>query len=220
MMSDNRKVEELPLNGRDFAQLARLNPGVATSGGGGGQQGGEGGVSGFSSNGLRSTSNNFMVDGVDNNDYFGGAAAQIPSIDSIQEFEVQTNTFAAENGRNSGSVVNLVTKSGTNQVHGSLYEFFRNDVLDARNFFNDERLPKSALRLNQFGGTFGGPIVKNKTFYFLNYEGFRRRAGITRITNVPTLAQRAGIFTDANGNPVTLAVNPVSARVFSLFPQP
>jgi len=90
---DNRKVEDLPLNGRDFAQLARLNPGVASSGGGGGQQGGEGGVSGYSSNGQRSTSNNFLVDGIDNNDYFGGAAAQIPSIDSIQEFEVQTNTL-------------------------------------------------------------------------------------------------------------------------------
>src|SRR5581483_1647696 len=217
---DNRKVEDLPLNGRDFAQLARLNPGVATSGGGGGQQGGEGGVSGFSSNGQRSTSNNFLVDGVDNNDYFGGQAAQIPSIDSIQEFEVQTNTFSAEYGRNTGSVVNLVTKSGSNRLHGSAYEFFRNDVLDARNFFNDERFPKSALRLNQFGGTFGGPIIKNRTFYFLNYEGFRRRAGITRITNVPTLAERAGNFTDSNGNPVSVAVNPISAQVFNLFPQP
>ena len=150
---DNRKVEDLPLNGRDFAQLARLNPGVAVSGGGGGQQGGEGNVSGFSSNGQRSTSNNFLVDGVDNNNYFAGEAAQLPSVDSIQEFEVQTNTFAAEYGRNSGSVVNLVTKSGTNQLHGSAYEFFRNDVLDARNFFNKERFPKSGLRLNQFGGT-------------------------------------------------------------------
>jgi len=217
---DNRKVEDLPLNGRDFAQLARLNPGVASSGGGGGQQGGEGGVSGFSSNGQRSTSNNFLVDGVDNNDYFGGQAAQIPSIDSIQEFEVQTNTFSAEYGRNSGSVVNLVTKSGTNQLHGSVYDFFRNDVLDARNFFNDQSFPKSSLRLNQFGGTFGGPIIKNQTFYFLNYEGFRRRAGITRITNVPTLAERAGNFTDQNGNPVTFAVNPVSAQLFNLFPKP
>ena len=217
---DNRKVEDLPLNGRDFAQLARLNPGVATSGGGGGQQGGEGGVSGFSSNGQRSTSNNFLVDGVDNNDYFGGTAAQIPSIDSIQEFEVQTNTFSAEYGRNTGSVVNLVTKSGSNGVHGSLYEFFRNDVLDARNYFNDTQFAKSALRLNQFGGTFGGPIIKNRTFYFLNYEGFRRRAGITRITNVPTLAERAGMFTDQNGNPITIPVNPVSAQLFNLFPQP
>jgi len=116
---DNRKVEDLTLNGRDFAQLARLNPGVASSGGGGGQQGGEGGVSGFSSNGQRSTSNNFLVDGVDNNDSFGGTAAQIPSIDSIQEFEVQTNTFSAEYGRNTGSVVNLVTKSGSNHLVSS-----------------------------------------------------------------------------------------------------
>jgi Carboxypeptidase regulatory-like domain/TonB dependent receptor/TonB-dependent Receptor Plug Domain len=218
---DNRKVEELPLNGRDFAQLARLNPGVASSGGGGGQQGGEGGVSGYSSNGQRSTSNNFMVDGIDNNDYFGGAAAQIPSIDSIQEFEVQTNTFAAEYGRNTGSVVNLVTKSGSNLVHGSAYEFFRNDVLDARNYFNDSAFRKSALRLNQFGGTLGGPIHKNKTFFFLNYEGFRRAAGITRITNVPTPDERAGKFTDQNGNPIMIAVNPVSQQIFNtLFPEP
>src|SRR6266852_626571 len=218
---DNRKVEDLPLNGRDFAQLARLNPGVAVSGGGGGQQGGEGNVSGFSSNGQRSTSNNFLVDGVDNNNYFAGEAAQLPSVDSIQEFEVQTNTFAAEYGRNSGSVVNLVTKSGTNQLHGSAYEFFRNDVLDARNFFNKERFPKSGLRLNQFGGTLGGPILKNKTFFFLNYKGFRRRAGITRITNVPTLDERAGNFQDASGNPVTVPVNSVSAQIFDqLFPPP
>jgi hypothetical protein len=218
---DNRKVEELPLNGRDFAQLARLNPGVASSGGGGGQQGGEGGVSGYSSNGQRSTSNNFMVDGIDNNDYFGGAAAQIPSIDSIQEFEVQTNTFAAEYGRNTGSVVNLVTKSGSNLLHGSAYEFFRNDVLDARNYFNNSAFRKSALRLNQFGGTLGGPILKNKTFFFLNYEGFRRAAGINRITNVPTSDERAGKFTDQNGNPITIAVNPVSQQIFNtLFPEP
>jgi Carboxypeptidase regulatory-like domain/TonB dependent receptor-like, beta-barrel/TonB-dependent Receptor Plug Domain len=217
---DNRKVEELPLNGRDFAQLARLNPGVASSGGGGGQQGGEGGVSGYSSNGQRSTSNNFMVDGIDNNDYFGGAAAQIPSIDSIQEFEVQTNTFAAEYGRNTGSVVNLVTKSGSNLLHGAAYEFFRNDVLDARNYFNDSTFRKSALRLNQFGGTLGGPILKNKTFFFLNYEGFRRAAGITRITNVPTPDERAGKFTDQNGNPIMIAVNPVSQQIFNtLFPE-
>jgi hypothetical protein len=218
---DNRNVEDLPLNGRDFAQLARLNPGVSTSGGGGGQQGGEGGVSGFSSNGQRATSNNFLVDGVDNNDSFGGAAAQIPSIDSIQEFEVQTNTFSAEYGRNTGSVVNLVTKSGSNRLHGSAYEFFRNDALDARNFFNQSDFAKSALHLNQFGGTLGGPIVQNRTFFFLNYEGFRRQAGITRITNVPTLAERQGQFLDNNGNPITIAVNPVSAQIFdTLFPQP
>src|SRR5439155_13870766 len=89
--------------------------------------------------------------------------------------------------------------------------------LDARNFFNDDSFPKSALRLNQFGGTFGGPIIKNKAFYFLNYEGFRRRAGITRITNVPTPAEIAGNFTDQNGNPISVQVDPVSAQLFKLF---
>src|SRR5262249_402594 len=126
----------------------------------------------------------------------------------------------AEYGRNSGSVVNLVTKSGTNQLHGSLFEFFRNDVLDARNYFNKEAFPKSGLHLNQFGGTLGGPIVRNKTFFFLNYEGFRRRAGISRINNVPTLDQRAGLFVDQNGAVHQLTVTPTSADLFNLFPKP
>ncbi len=163
---DNRKVEDLPLNGRDFAQLARLNPGVAVSGGGGGQQGGEGNVSGFSSNGQRSTSNNFLVDGVDNNNYFAGEAAQLPSVDSIQEFEVQTNTFAAEYGRNTGSVINLVTKSGTNQLHGSAYEFFRNDVFDARNFFNQDRVPEIGFASEPVRRHVGRPDCEEQYFLF------------------------------------------------------
>ena len=111
-------------------------------------------------------------------------------------------------------------------MHGSAYEFFRNDVLDARNYFNQVEFPKSGLHLNQFGGTLGGPIVKNRTFFFLNYEGFRRRAGITRITNVPTDAQRAGTFTFEDPNthqPVTITVpvTAVSAQIFNtLFPEP
>jgi len=112
-----------------------------------------------------------------------------------------TNTFSAEYGRNTGSVVNLWTKSGSNRLHGSLYEFFRNDALDARNFFNDSNFAKSALHLNQFGGTLGGPIVKSRTFFFLNYEGFRRQAGITRITNVPTTLEREGQFLDNKRQP-------------------
>jgi hypothetical protein len=217
---DNMKVVELPLNGRNFAQLARLTTGVSTFGGGGGQQGGEGGVSGYASNGQRSSSNNFMVDGIDNNDYFAGAVAQLPSVDSIQEFNVQTNTYDAEYGRYSGSVVNLVTKSGTNDWHGSLYEFLRNSIFDARNFFNQESFEKPKLILNQFGGTLGGPVVKNRTFFFLNFEGFRERAGITRITAVPTDDERNGIFEVSPGNTVTVPVNPVSAQVFALFPEP
>src|SRR5438128_454472 len=193
---DNRKVEYLPLNGRDFAQLARLNPGVATSGGGGGQQGGEGNVSGFSSNGQRSTSNNFLVDGVDNNDFFGGTAAQIPSIDSIQEFEVQTNSFDAEYGRNSGSVVNLVTKSGTNQLHGNVYDFLRNKVLNSRGYFDTS---KPAFVMNQFGGTLGGPIKKDRTFFFASYEGLRRSQGKSGdVVAVPDALERLGNFSEGS----------------------
>ena len=215
------QVTTLPLNGRNFAQLALLNAGVSASGGGGGQQGGEGGVSGYSSNGQRSTSNNFMVDGIDNNNYEGGSVAQLPSIDSIQEFQVQTNNFAAEYGRSSGSIVNLVTKSGTNQLHGSVYEFLRNNALDARNFFADPAFAAPELRLNQFGATLGGPIQKDKTFFFGNYEGFRQIAGITNLTNVPTDAEKMGIFFNPNtGQNQTVTVNPTSAALFKLFPEP
>ncbi len=217
---DHTQVVALPLNGRNFAQLALLNAGVSAFGGGGGQQGGEGGISGYSSNGQRSSSNNFMVDGIDNNNYQAGSVSQLPSIDSIQEFQVQTNNYAAEYGRNSGSVVNLITKSGTNQLHGSLYEFLRNNAFDARNYFADPHAPAPELRLNQFGGTLGGPIQKDKTFFFGNYEGFRQVAGITRLTIVPTDAQKKGIFTDAAGNPVQLPLDPTAAMLFNLYPQP
>jgi outer membrane receptor protein involved in Fe transport len=211
------QLTALPLNGRNFAQLALLNAGVAAFGGGGGQQGGEGGISGYSSNGQRSSSNNFMVDGIDNNNYQGGSVSQLPSVDSIQEFQVQTNSYSAEYGRNSGSVVNLVTKSGTNQFHGSAYEFLRNNAFDARNFFANTQ---PELRLNQFGGTIGGPIQKDKTFFFGNYEGFRQVAGITRLTIVPTDAQKNGIFTDAGGNAVQLPLDPTAAELLKLYPEP
>ncbi|PYT97819.1 MAG: hypothetical protein DMG38_18280 [Acidobacteria bacterium] len=214
------QVTALPLNGRNFAQLALLNAGVAAFGGGGGQQGGEGGISGYSSNGQRSSSNNFMVDGIDNNNYQGGSVSQLPSIDSIQEFQVQTNNYSAEYGRNSGSVVNLVTKSGTNQFHGSLYEFLRNDAFDARNFFANPNASSPELRLSQFGGALGGPILKDRTFFFGNYEGFRQIAGISRLTIVPTDAQKQGIFTDAKGNSVQLPLDPVAAQLFKLYPEP
>jgi hypothetical protein len=217
---DERQVTTLPLNGRNFAQLALLNAGVSAFGGGGGQQGGEGGISGYSSNGQRSSSNNFMVDGVDNNNYNAGSVSQLPSIDSIQEFQVQTNNYSAEYGRNSGSVVNLVTKSGTNRLHGSAYEFLRNDAFDARNFFANPNAAAPELRLNQFGAVVGGPIQKDKTFFFVNYEGFRQVAGITRLTVVPTDAQKSGLFTNAAGQSVQVSVNPLSAQLFKLYPEP
>ncbi len=217
---DNKKVLELPLICRNFDLVATLAPCIASFVGGGGQQGGEGGTSGFSANGMRSSSNNFLVDGIDNNNSFAGSVSQLPSVDSIQEFKVQTSTFAAEYGRNSGSVVNLITRSGSNVFHGSLFEFLRNNVLDARNFFDAPSLPQPPLRLNQYGGTLGGPIDKDQTFFFGNYEGSRQRAGITRITNVPSLNQRLGMFTNNAGQPVQLNINPVSAKVLTLFPAP
>jgi len=214
------QVETLPLNGRNFAQLALLNAGVAAAGGGGGQQGGEGGTSGYSSNGQRSSSNNFLVDGIDNNDYQAGAVGQLPSVDSIQEFQVQTNNFSAQYGRNSGSVVNLITKSGTNRIHGSAYEFLRNDALDAKNYFSTPNFRAPELRLNQFGGTIGGPIRKDKTFFFGNYEGARQVAGLLTITTVPTAAQKAGTFSNGKGGQITVPVNSTSASIFNLFPAP
>lgn len=217
---DQTQVTALPLNGRNFTQLALLNAGVSAFGGGGGQQGGEGGTSGYSSNGQRSSSNNFMVDGIDNNNYNAGSVSQLPSIDSIQEFQVQTNNYSAEYGRNSGSVVNLVTKSGTNHLHGTGYEFLRNDAFDARNFFANPNASAPELRLNQFGGMLGGPIQKDKTFFVVSYEGFRQRAGITRLTVVPTDAQKAGMFINSAGQVVQVPVNPVSAQLFKLYPEP
>jgi hypothetical protein len=133
---------------------------------------------------------------------------------------VQTDTFAPEFGRNSGAVINLVTKSGTNDFHGNVYEFLRNNALDARNFFANPNLATPELRLNQFGFTLGGPVVENHTFFFVNYEGFRQRAGITELTNVPTDAERQGFFANGQGQVVQVPVNPVSAQLFKLFPEP
>ncbi|HZU21676.1 MAG TPA: hypothetical protein VE998_02520, partial [Terriglobales bacterium] len=141
-------------------------------------------------------------------------------IDSIQEFQVQTNNYSAEYGRNSGSVVNLVTKSGTNQLHGTAYEFLRNDMFDARNFFANPNASAPELRINQFGGLLGGPIQKDKTFFLVSYEGFRQRAGITRLTVVPTDAQKAGFFTNSAGQTVQVPVTPLSAQLFKLYPEP
>ena len=116
--------------------------------------------------------------------------------------------------------MNLITKSGTNQIHGSAYEFFRNDILDANNYFATPGLQRPELRLNQFGATLGGPIIKNKTFFFGNYEGTRQVAGILAVTTVPTAAQRAGMFTNTDGSPLQVTVNPTSAQLFNLFPLP
>ncbi|MFZ0035847.1 MAG: carboxypeptidase-like regulatory domain-containing protein, partial [Candidatus Acidiferrales bacterium] len=161
----------LPLNGRNYAQLALLGAGVVPS-----EPGSRVETSyGFSSNGARALQNNYLLDGVDNNSNLGdvltGQAYVIqPSVDAIEEFKVQTNAYSAEFGRGNGAILNAVIKSGTNSLHGDVYEFFRNDALDGRNAFDTSR---QGYHQNQFGATLGGPIIKDRTFFFVDYEGLR-----------------------------------------------
>jgi hypothetical protein len=185
---NDRSVNELPLNSRDTYQFLQLQPGVqAQLGNGNGSLFyGSQDVGSVSVNGGRTRSNNFSVNGGDANDQFVNSPTVEPTPDSIEEFRVITNTFDAEYGRNSGSVVNVITKSGTNNFHGNIYEYFRNTVLDARNYFD---LPngRPQWNQNQFGGTFGGPVKKDRTFFFVSYEGRRVREGLTgQAVAVPT----------------------------------
>src|SRR5579864_6867147 len=193
---NDRFMTQLPLNSRDTYQFLQLQPGVQSQMGNpliyGSDQSGA-----VSVNGGRGRANNFSVNGGDANDAFVNLPTVQPSPDSIQEFRVLTNTFDAEYGRNSGSVVNVVTKSGTNRYHGDMYEFFRNKVLNARNYFESER---PNFQQNQFGATLGGPIRKDQTFFFASYEGRRiRRPTTFPVVYVPTAAQRAGDFSDQGG---------------------
>src|SRR5712664_534337 len=188
---NERAVSQLPLAQRDAYQLLQLQPGVQSQVGLDTVYGSDrAGV--VSVNGGRGRDNNFTVNGGDGNDQFAGLPAIQPSPDAIAEFRVLTNTFDAEYGRNSGAVVNVVTKSGTNDFHGSTYEFFRNDALNAKGFFDTTKL---AYLQNQFGATLGGPIRKDKTFFFVTYEGDRIRRGSSGDTvTVPTTAERVGDF--------------------------
>ena len=188
-------VEQLPLNSRDTYQLLQLQPGVMSNVGGSNTVAyGSDKPGVVSVNGGRGRSNNFNVNGGDANDLFANLPTVQPNPDTIEEFRVLTNTFDAEYGRNSGAVINVVTKSGTNYWHGSAYEFFRNKVLNAQGYFNTF---KPDFQQNQFGGTFGGPIVKDKTFFFMSYEGRRLKQGTpTDLSYMPNTAERGGDFTN------------------------
>jgi len=195
---DQQKVVDLPLNGRNFTQLGTLIPGVvAPPAGLGGQDGnatpgGFGNVTGgFNVNGQRNQSNNFLLDGAANNDSFNTGFVLRPPPDAIQEFKILTHSYDAEYGRNAGSVVNVVTKSGTNDWRGSAWEFNRDDRLQATNFF---ATAKPALKQNQFGGALGGPLVKNRAFLFSYFEGFQNKQGVTDTRTVLSPAQRGGDF--------------------------
>ncbi len=218
---DNRKIVELPLNGRNFLQLGLLIPGVTGAPGGGSAEGAtEAGP--FSVGGQRDRAINYYIDGTDNNQVINNNTAASASVDAIQEFTILTSSFSAEYGRNSGAIINVVTKSGTNNLHGTLFHFLRNDALDANGIFEKAAgQPKPKFRNNQFGLTFGGPIKRDSSFFFLNYEGQRTRVGNTIFTNVPTLLERQGIFTDPQtGREVRLPIDPVSAQLLKLFPLP
>jgi hypothetical protein len=206
----DRAVSELPLNSRDTYQLLQLQPGVmSTVGSSNSIVYGSSNAGAVSVNGGRGRSNNFTVNGGDANDQFVNLPTVQPSPDSIQEFRVLTNTFDAEYGRNSGSVVNVVTKSGSNQFHGNMYEFFRNKVLNANAYcFSSDGCTKAKFNQNQFGGTFGGPIKKDRTFFFTSYEGRRIRQGVpSPAVPVPTAAERPSPTNVVNtaGGPIIVA---------------
>lgn len=192
---ENRSVADLPLDGRNFYELGLLVPGAVPA-----AEGSAGSVRGdfaFSVNGAREDGNNFLLDGVYNVDPKLNTFAVRPPVDAIREFEMSTSTYDATFGRNVGAQVNVVMKTGGNGFHGSFYEFFRNGALDARNYFAPGDQPKPKYQRNQFGVSLGGPINRDRTFFFVDYEGTRVRQGITRVTNVPTLLERQGDFSQS-----------------------
>ncbi len=195
------QIQTLPLNGRNFVSLTRTVPGVLR-GIPGANIDGAGSLAwrasaSFSANGQRARDNNYMLDGVDNNETWLQTVVLFPSVDSLDEFKLQTSTYSAEFGRSLGGVVNLQIKSGTNSYRGSGYEFHRNDAFDANNFFNNRAgRPKPDFNQNQFGGTLGGPVFKDKTFFFFDYQGHREEQGQTFLSTVPSELMRQGNFSE------------------------
>ena len=205
---DTEQIADLPINGRDYARFALLTPGAVLR---------SNFIADLSFNGLHTVHNQFSIDGVDAsrvdqpymaNGFERGARLLTGSLDTISEFKVQTSDYGAEYGRAGGSYVNIVTKSGTNQFHGSVFEYFRNDILDAENFFAVKTAPKPKFRYNNFGGNIGGPIRRNSTFFFVNYEGSRQRIGITGSGTVPSAQLRSDV----------LQTSPQLTDIVNLFP--
>src|SRR4029077_13077401 len=216
---DQERVEALPLNGRRFDDLAVLTPGVSVynpdihnSSTDGSEIGG---------NGARLIWGQVNVDGITMVNNRHNYVNLYPSLDAIQEFKVQTGNYSAEYGGNAGTNVNIQIKSGTNQYHGDVFDYFRNEALDARNFFTPSPIPKNELRQNQFGATLGGPIYKDKTFFFASYEGIKSISDSPSQATVLTQGQRNGDFsylftndgtTDARGNPTGQLYNPATGN--------
>src|SRR4029077_325296 len=218
------QVADLPLNGRDFVQLATLTPGTTQEtnpnsffNAGPSSEVSARGTFSLSVGGSRAQSTDWLFDGMDNNELSGGGIAILPSIDAIQEFKVLTYNYSAEFGTRAGPTVLVTTKSGSNQLHGSLFEFFRNTKLDARSYFAATR---EQFNLNQYGGSLGGAIKKDRTFFFVDYQGKNQRHGIPFVGLVPTAAMQQGNFNnDQFGNPrTTPLVNPYSGAAFQCAP--
>jgi hypothetical protein len=233
---NTQAVQDLPLNGRNFIRLAQLSAGVNEDGDNSLQSGNRPddrrNSTAVAVNGQHGYNNNFMIDGLDDNERYIGSVVIKPAEDALAEFKLVTNAYAAELGRTAGGVINLVTKSGTDNFHGTLFEFFRNEKMDAKNFFAGPGTTP-AFKQNQFGGSLGGPIRKGKTFFFGDYEGLRLRQGITFTSSVPTLAMRQGNFTGLatiydpltrtpypnNQVPVSV-MDPAAVKVVNLYPTP
>ena len=211
---DSGRVAQLPLNGRNFLDLASLTPGVVphSEGSNFATRGGT-----INVNGAREQVNNFMLDGIDNNDAGPASIIISPSPDSIQEFKVQTSSTSAEYGRAVGGLVNVSTKSGSNAFHGTIYEYLRNSAMDARNFFDPADRAQPSFKRNQFGGTLGGPIARNKTFFFFSYEATIVRRPDFKRARVPTAAVRNGDFSSL-GTPL---IDPLTGEEFpgNIIPQ-
>jgi Carboxypeptidase regulatory-like domain len=238
---DEKKIIELPLNGRDYNQLALLSPGVLP---GTPRLASVNFKGAINVNGNRVFNNVFLLDGVDNISYassFRGENVQViqPSVEALQEFKIQTSAYSAEFGRSSGAVVNAAIKGGSNTVRGTVYEFLRNDVLDANNFFSNAfGSPKPVRKRNQFGAAAGGPLVKDRTFWFADYEGLREREGVPRTRAVPSASEKAGLFSTAVFDPFAAGRpqfsqdanglwaipkdrwDPVAAKIIPLIPDP
>jgi hypothetical protein len=228
-------VRELPLNGRSWTDLATLQPGVnriqtQPDFSAGTDRGNRGFGQQLTISGARPQQNNYRLDGVSLNDYANGAPGSVLGgslgVDAIQEFSVLTSNYSAEYGKTSGGVVNAITRSGTNQFHGSAYEFIRNNKLDARNFFDDPTQPTPPFKRNQFGGAIGGPIFKNRTFFFADYEGIRQSKGITTVATVPSVIARTGALCSNPDNPnnvctpFNVTVDPSAQAYFTFYPTP
>jgi carboxypeptidase family protein/TonB-dependent receptor-like protein len=215
------QMRDLPLNGRSVDNLALLSPGVFSNRTTQPNQTVGMGVH-LSINGARPDSVLYLLDGTTINDStangHGSAAGTTMGVEGILEFRIITHNFTAEYGRNGGGVISSVTRAGTNELHGSAYEFVRNNIFDARNFFNPGDLP--AFRRNQFGGAAGGRIFKDKLFFFANYEGLRQRQGITSTSSVPDLNARKGLLPNAAGVPTPVTLSPAAVPYLNLYPLP